>query len=346
MGYYSKNGGLIGRGNINSPTGVHDIIISQLIPFVEGLYQFSTFTFTNGTQTGAIGPSLGGLLAAYDTSTYPWLNDTEYFNVNGGIQEWTVPSNGTYRIEAQGARGGNDPNGSGGAGARIITDIDLSINDKLRILVGQNGGDRSGAGNNLTGAGGGGTFVTRYVAPLSSTQESDIIVIAGGGGGSGSGIGGGPGQISNSGQDGLSATVSGFGGINGGGGGAGQSGLSGNGTTDGGVGGSCSYGSGGGGFFSNGGRNCNGASPFVAGIAFIAGGAGGPPDTGRSGVPGGFGGGAGVGHRASGGGGYSGGGGDGNATGGGGGGSYWSGTLVSSTAGHNSGNGLVTITRL
>ncbi len=344
MGYYSKNGGLIGRGNISNPTGVHDIIISQLIPFVEGLYAFNTFTFTNGTATGANGPSRANLLAAYNTSTYPWLNDTQYFNETGGIQEWTVPSNGTYRIEAQGARGGDGNNGSGGAGARIITDIDLSINDKLRILVGQHGGDR-GSGSNLTGAGGGGTFVTKYVATLSSTQQSDIIVIAGGGGGSGSASGGGPGQTSNAGQDGLGA-LSGLGGINGGGGGGARSGTAGNGATTGSNGTSCSFGSGGGGFFSRGGYNCSGAAPLVSGNAFTQGGAGGPADTTKAGVDGGFGGGAGVGHRAPGGGGYSGGGGDGGETGGGGGGSYWSGTLVSSTAGYNSGNGLVTITRL
>jgi hypothetical protein len=342
MGYYTKNGGLIGTGNLIERQGVHDIIASQLLGI--GLYAFSSFTFTNGTATGDNGPSLANLLASYNTSTYPWLNDTQYFNVTGGIQEWTVPASGTYRIEARGARGGNGNTGPGGAGARIITDIDLSINDKLRILVGQNGGDR-GSGTNLTGAGGGGTFVTKYVATLSLTQQSDIIVIAGGGGGSGSSFGGGPGRTSNAGQDGLGGS-SGIGGINGGGGGAAWNGVAGNGTIPGGTGTNCSYGAGGGGFFSNGGQNCSGASPFVEGIAFIAGGAGGPADTLRSGVPGGFGGGAGVGHRAPGGGGYSGGGGDGTGTGGGGGGSYWSGTLVSSDCGYNSDNGLVTITRL
>ena len=65
MGYYSKNGGLIGRGNISNPTGVHDIIISQLTPFVDGLYAFNTFTFTTAGVNGVYGPDLSTLQSAY-----------------------------------------------------------------------------------------------------------------------------------------------------------------------------------------------------------------------------------------------------------------------------------------
>jgi hypothetical protein len=34
------------------------------------IYDFESFTFTNGTQTGTTGPSLANLLSEYDTTTY------------------------------------------------------------------------------------------------------------------------------------------------------------------------------------------------------------------------------------------------------------------------------------
>ena len=58
-----------------------------------------------------------------------------------GIQQWTVPYDGEYKIEAIGAAGGYD---SGlisdlyrGRGARMIGTFRLSRGEKLNILVGQ-----------------------------------------------------------------------------------------------------------------------------------------------------------------------------------------------------------------
>lgn len=330
--------------NGDNPTGSQSyrpVLELKLEP--AALYEFTSHTFTNAGASGENGPTLAQCTSAYSGAS--WASNTSFFNVTSGIQEWTVPETATYRFEAKGARGGNGSGGSGGAGATITTDYDLTEGDVIRILVGQAGGSRAGTGSNDSGAGGGGTFVTKFVSPLSSTSTSDVIVVAGGGGGSGSSGGGGPGQTGTSGQSGLSL-YSGAGGINGGGGGGARNGTAGNGATPGSNGTSCSYGSGGGGFFSRGGYNCSGGAPLVSGNAFTQGGAGGPADTGRLGVAGGFGGGAGVGHRAPGGGGYSGGGGDGGATGGGGGGSYNGGTLVSSSSGSNTGDGSVTVTKL
>jgi hypothetical protein len=148
-----------------------------------GLYSFSSFTFTNGTQTGRPGPSLSNLLAAYDTVTYPWLNDTANFNVGtntAGIQEWTVPQTASYTIEAIGARGAksgtNIGDGLGSYGARIIGTFSLTQGDIVKIAVGQAGKNGNAISRDHPG-GGGGTFVWINDPP------SNPLVIAGGGGG-------------------------------------------------------------------------------------------------------------------------------------------------------------------
>ena len=321
------------------------LLLSSNLLFIEpaqaSLYAFTSHTFTNCTATGTTGPSQASCRTAYSTT---WDENDSYFTVTGGIQYWVVPATGSYTIEAGGAKGGNGNNGTGGAGAKISGTFSLTAGETVRILVGQSGGNHpvSAGGANATGGGGGGTFVIR--TPYNT--NASILLIAGGGGGSGSSSGGGPGQTTTSGQAGR-GTSSGSGGTNGGGGGGAISGAAGTATTDGGTGSSCSYGSGAGGFFTNGGPNCNGGSPIIRGLSFQNGGAGGPSDSPRSGTAlnfGGFGGGAGSGHRAPGGGGYSGGGGDGGEIGGGGGGSYNSGTSQTNLSGSNAATGYVTIT--
>jgi len=327
------------------PLVVSLLLIASNLLFIQAakanLYVFTSHTFTNCSATGTSGPAQSSCRSAYSTT---WDESDSYFTVASGIQYWVVPTTGSYTIEAGGAKGGNGNSGTGGAGAKITGTFDLTAGETVRILVGQSGGNHptSAGGANSTGGGGGGTFVIR--TPYNT--NASILLIAGGGGGSGSSGGGGPGQTTTSGQAGRGAS-SGSGGINGGGGGGAVSGAAGTATTDGGTGASCSYGSGGGGFFTNGGANCNGASPLIRGLSFQSGGAGGPADVARSGTAlnfGGFGGGAGSGNRAPGGGGYSGGGGDGGALGGGGGGSYNAGTSQTNLSGSNAATGYVTIT--
>ena len=61
------------------------------------LYDFTTHTFTNCGATGRNGPTLANCKSSYDVS---WENNTDYFNVpsDAGIQNWTVPTTGTYFI--------------------------------------------------------------------------------------------------------------------------------------------------------------------------------------------------------------------------------------------------------
>ena len=293
------------------------------------LYVFTNATFTPGTQTGTTGPSLAQAVAGLTgTGVDAWKNNTSFFNTSSGIQLWTVPASGTYRIVANGARGGT-LNGTAGFGARMQGDFALNAGDKIRIIAGQAGI----AGTSYGCGGGGGTFVMKETG----ATTADIYVIAGGGGGAGyvtspNGVNG---TTSNDGTSNASGDVSG-----------GTAGSGGSATS------STSYpGAGGGGLTGNGVSTTlsGGQGPANGGLAFVNGGAGGISDATIQATKanGGFGGGgAGV-VSGGGGGGYSGGGGGAAAySGGGGGGSYNNGTSQTNTSGANNGDGSVTVTAL
>ena len=70
----------------------------------------------------------------------------------GTIIEWAVPTTGTYRIKAVGARGGT---GFGGFGASMEGDFELHENDLLKILVGQRAPGVRDGGGGYSGGGGG-----------------------------------------------------------------------------------------------------------------------------------------------------------------------------------------------
>jgi 6-phosphogluconolactonase (cycloisomerase 2 family) len=310
------------------------------------LYPFTSATFSPGGQTGRTGPSLvQARTGLTGTGVDAWKTDTSFFNTSLGIQLWTVPQTGVYRIEAWGAEGGihgsyGDP---AGRGARMRGDFALTSGEIIRILVGQPG---LGLSNTCAAAsGGGGTFVVR--TPYNT--NGSILVIAGGGGGEGT-------------TAGLRAGIDGW---------TGDSGLVSNGgNVSGGINGAggaqppntpCSiiYVSGsGGGFFTNGGGPSGGPgnSSTGGGFSFVNGGEGGNRLAGNDGsqyLDGGFGGGGMGNYGAGAGGGYSGGGGGQGTScdcttwrGGGGGGSFNSGSNQSNSSGARTGAGQVTITLL
>jgi len=295
-----------------------------------GLYDFNSQTFTNAGVTGRIGPTLTQCRTAYNSES--WTQNNSFFNMTiQGIQEWTVPVSGTYRIEAWGAQGGVGT-GGGGQGAKMQGDFQLTGSEVIRILVGQ-----QGSSGGASAGGGGGTFVVR--SPYNTAQSILLIAGGGGGGADGSSTGdrtGTPGTTANNGTAGRDGLI--LGGSNGSGGG-GTSGAWG--------------GAGGGGFTGSGGlAQQSGASiSGSGGSSFTSGGSGGISGSSYPG-DGGFGAGGGSSWGAGGGGGYSGGGADnsvGNGNdkeGGGGGGSFNSGSNQSNSSGVKSGHGLVTITKL
>ena len=285
---------------------------------------FTNFTFRNANKIGRTGPSLAELRAFYDTTTYPWLNDNDQFNmITNGIQLWTVPTTGTYRITARGAQGSAPGGSTGGRGAVMTGDFSLTAGEKIQILVGQTAPVGVTARVDKSSSGGGGSFVVKYTGV--TNVVADILVIAGGGGGTGS--------DRPSGADAVT-TTSGVAGRAGGAGGTNGSGGTGTGSNG-----------GGGGFLTNGTQTGFGSS-------FLNGGLGGAINASYAANGGGFGGGGapqnGLLFRYSGGGGYSGGGasttfgnldGTGSTTGhwGGGGGSYNAGSNQTNLSG-SSGN--------
>ncbi len=302
-----------------------------------GLYTFTSFTFTNGTQTGDTGPSTANLLASYNTTANPWLNNASYFTTSSGIQLWTVPRTASYIIEAAGARGAGTSS-TPGYGAKMIGTFSLTAGDILKILVGQMGSLNtvSSPCGYFQGGGGGGSFV--------ATNSNTPLIVAGGGGGAAAFVVNAAlrdGNTSTSGNTADGSTTA-------------NGGTSGNGGNN--FAGGCVAGAGPGGGFTG-----NGATPAAGygnpGLSFVNGGAGGAAVGlgNSSGQPaGGFGGGGGGSlYSGGGGGGYSGGGGGGltacacaNLAAGGGGGSYNNGTNQTNTGGVNTGHGYVTITAL
>jgi hypothetical protein len=258
------------------------------------------------------------------------------FDYTGAIENWTVPDGVTeITAEAWGAAGGDStwlaPR-SGGLGAYMSGEFNVTAGDNLKILVGGQGE------TNAVGGGGGGSFLT--------TSGDVPLLVAGGGGGASSdqdGVGAVTGQDGTA--DSLGIIAGGTGG-NGGGACAGDN-----------------SGGGGGGLNTDGVSVTDGVSTVggFGGIAFVNGGTivpGGRLDNACDNDPaGGFGGGGSATCNTvggGGGGGYSGGAGGPHIgmcaapqrAGGGGGGSFNSGVNQTNTPATRSGNGQICITIL
>ena len=138
------------NGQIALPTfhGVHSTNVSNTT-------LTDTLTFTNCTATGRTGPTQIQVNATYDSENS--LYNSVTINTQG-IQEWTVPSSGTYKIIVWGAQGGpkkgysDDDITRGGKGAILSGDFNLTQNWVLKIIIGQRG---------KSSGGGGGTFVAK-----------------------------------------------------------------------------------------------------------------------------------------------------------------------------------------
>jgi hypothetical protein len=333
----ARGGGLVSRTTTSLATQVfglnnQDVTASTGAASVtDVLYAFSTFTFTNASATGRLGPTLSAVRSAYSSAT--WAQDTvnKYLDMtsDNGIQLWTVPATGSYTIRAVGAGVPYDASYSTNGMNQFQKGMDATITTNLikgeviRILVGQIPIKSSTSQQ----GGAGGTFVVR------GTQTP--IIVAGGGGGRG---GEAAETLSNAttSNSGQNPTGGGLGGTNGNGGSIGGNAFSG----------------GGGGLLGNGANSAvydfNTYPTYSAqgGQSFVSGGLGGISNYSLGGFGGG-GAGSGVG-GGGGGGGYSGGGAGAfngtNYTSGGGGGSYSiTGSFTSATA-NNTGNGSVVIT--
>jgi hypothetical protein len=156
------------------------------------IYTFTSHTFTTANTMGPSGPTLSALQSAYSSAS--WAQNTANFNVTNGIQSWTVPATGNYRVTLAGASAVRQYySGTGlgsyyGRGALFTTDLNLTSGEVIKILVGQlplwNGPvtttdalpTQQNSSYNCFNGGGGGTFVVR--------SNGNVLLAAAGGGGS------------------------------------------------------------------------------------------------------------------------------------------------------------------
>ena len=144
------------------------VLFTFAMLFIGGAVNAQVFTFTNAGATGNQGPTQGQVNSAYSGTT---LDGAVTINTQG-IQEWTVPATGNYRIEVYGAEGGGT---SPGLGAKMIGEFNLTSGNVLKIAVGQVGMQETYNRTYYAGGGGGGTFVV--------SSANTPYIIAGGGGG-------------------------------------------------------------------------------------------------------------------------------------------------------------------
>ena len=353
----------------------------QVILKSNGLYPFTSFTFTSAGVSGSNPPTLQQLRAAYSGSVSGsvFASNSSYFTTGSfqGYQIWTVPFDGTYEIEAAGARSGiavypvGTPKPYWG-GAIIRGRYNLTQGQKVVMVVGQHALTPGAGATAYNGPGGGGG--TYFVLSGSNTP----IIIAGGAG-AGGGYSG-DGATLRSGSNGattMSGSLSFFNAPGGTGSLGGRSHINTASLTSGNP-----YDAGGGGGFLGSGYNGSGVianttngSTGGGGLAFLSGSTGGvaastfTPNQATAGGFGGAGGGSPI--AGGGGGGYSGGAGSYRATsttsdGGGGGGSFvgvgvislatsnglyqnlsnFSGSAITNLNAYNSGSGYIKITRI
>lgn len=181
--------------------------------------------------------------------------DPVTFSYTGGMQTYTVPASGTYKLEVWGAQGGNASSMTGGKGGYASGTVTLNAGDILKIAVGgqgsakgsanaTNAGGWNGGGSGYTinwtddrgGGGGGGathiakssgTYTTLSSYGNATTANSYVYIVAGGGGGAyyhndsyynKNGGSGGSSASGSFGQGGSTSRVDNFGGSGGGGG--------------------------------------------------------------------------------------------------------------------------------
>ena len=95
----------------------------------------------------------GNLVAAEDEVIIDYGLDETTLDYTGGVQTFTVPRTGTYKLAAWGAKGGTGAS-AGAAGGYAEAQFNLSIGDVLYVYVGGKGGDAGSSTALVRGAGG------------------------------------------------------------------------------------------------------------------------------------------------------------------------------------------------
>lgn len=175
--------------------------------FSVGALGQNVYEFTTCGATGRFGPTQAEANTEYASTN---LSGSVVI-IGDGIQRWTAPGSGTYKIKVCGARGGNCGTYTGGLGACMEGEFQIGGGQTLDIIVGQMGEDII-----YNTGGGGGSFVWK------TNETIEPLIAAGGGGGAGYSANGGDASITTSGTNGSGAAgttgTGGYGAIPGGGG--------------------------------------------------------------------------------------------------------------------------------
>ena len=117
---------------------------------------------------------------------------SQSFGYTGGVQTFTVPATGTYKLEVWGAQGGtiNSSYENGGLGGYSYGNVLLTAGQTLHVVIGGKGGasaggyNGGGSGYDAIGGGGGATHIATATGVLSalSSNKSSVLIVAGGGG--------------------------------------------------------------------------------------------------------------------------------------------------------------------
>ena len=117
------------------------------------------------------------------------------FSYTGGVQSFTVPATGTYKLEVWGAQGGYGAaayHSRGGYGGYSYGNISLTKGQQLFVVVGgqgNSGGYNGGGASYKFTNGGGATHIAKTTnrgeLKNYASYKSEILIVAGGGGGGG-----------------------------------------------------------------------------------------------------------------------------------------------------------------
>jgi hypothetical protein len=175
----------------------------MMMPQTLGSDASITITYSNG---GTLTKSISGKWEAGKVYTYNISKTISLaaFDYTGGVQTYTVPVTGTYKLEVWGAEGGyNTTSLNGGKGGYSFGNIKLNGSQIIYIQVGGSGNIGNGYNGGGLGQaiGGGATHMSTSSGLLNtmSTNTTNILIVAGGGGGATDGyVGGDGGGISGS----------------------------------------------------------------------------------------------------------------------------------------------------
>lgn len=183
-----------------------------------------TFAYwTEGSTSGTVRKVGTTVSISEDRTFYAyWVQTTKSYSYTGGVQSFTAPIAGTYKLEAYGAQGGNAYTSGawsgytradwcyGGYGGYSYGNVSLTAGQTIYIVVGGqastsyadggwgdgDGGSTSGGspgyngggrhGSYSSGSGGGATHIAktnRGVLSNYASYKNELYIVAGGGGG-------------------------------------------------------------------------------------------------------------------------------------------------------------------